>query len=295
MSTDTSVLPVVIGVDGSAGSHQALAWGLRYAARRGAPVRLVHALDPAFSDVMIGGGSLPTLTREREVTATRLLHEQLQQARSIARDLSIQTELASNSAKAALIAESERAEIVVVGSHGVSALSTLLAGSTTMNVATYAHCPVVAVPTQITSGVGIVVGVDGTALSDAALEWAFREAAESGTSLTAVLAWTDPLAPHVMAAGFPLRDETAELLVRARDVLRAALDTLSATYPGVVVHSRVVHDHPVRALTGAAAEAQLLVVGCRGRGSMTSLLLGSVSHGVLHLATCAVAVVPRHE
>jgi nucleotide-binding universal stress UspA family protein len=56
----------------------------------------------------------------------------------------------------------------------------------------------------------------------------------------------------------------------------------------------VVHGHPVRALADASSGAELLVVGCHGRGAVRSILLGSVSHGVLHLATSPVAVVRGH-
>ena len=66
-------------------------------------------------------------------------------------------------------------------------------------------------------------------------------------------------------------------------------------YPDVEVSRRLVHEHPVRALAAAAKDARLLVVGCRGRGALRTMLLGSVSHGVLHLATCPVAVVHDHN
>jgi nucleotide-binding universal stress UspA family protein len=60
------------------------------------------------------------------------------------------------------------------------------------------------------------------------------------------------------------------------------------------VHRRGVHGHPVRALVESGARCRLLVVGCRGHGTMRSILLGSVSHGVLHLATSPVSVVREH-
>lgn len=290
----TNSRPVVIGVDGSTGSENAVRWGLDLAQRHHAPVRLVHAYDPAVNDMRIGGGFDPgVLTRMYDVAHDQLAAV-LTAAASSHPGSAITTRLVDDSAAAALIDESHEADTVVIGTHGVSAFSTLVAGSTTMNVATHARCPVIAVPsgaTQAFGGIGVVVGVDGSEISEAAIGFAFREAAMTDVPLTAVLAWTDPLTSSVTAAAFPVHDDPARRVRMAHEDLAAWVGPWSQKYPDVVVHRRVVHQHPVRALTSVSDGAQLLVVGCRGRGAVRSMLLGSVSHGVLHLATCPVAVV----
>jgi len=77
--------------------------------------------------------------------------------------------------------------------------------------------------------------------------------------------------------------------------LAESLAGWSGKYPDVTVTRRVVHAHPVTALVDSAAGAQMVVVGSRGHGAVRSLLLGSVSHGLLHLAQCPVAVVRHHN
>jgi nucleotide-binding universal stress UspA family protein len=289
--------PVVIGVDGSQGSVNALRWGTSLAERHDAPVRLVHAYDPAVHDMRIGGGYDAGVLTEVFDTA----RDQLEAAAVVTAEahpgLTVTTRLVDDSAAAALIDESHEAEAVVLGTHGVSAFSTLVAGSTTMNVATHARCPVVAVPSGVEhafGGRGVVVGVDGSELSDTAIGYAFREAAETGDSLTAVLAWMDALTPNVVGAAFPTHDDPTRRMREAHEQLLAWVEPWAEKYPDVVLHRRVVHEHPVRALASASDGAQLLVVGCRGRGAVRSMLLGSVSHGVLHLADCPVAVVHDH-
>ena len=288
---------VVIGVDGSAGSQNAVRWGLDLAERRGDSVRLLHAYDPAFGDPRIGGGyDAGTLTEMYDAAV-----DQLEAARALASDshpgLVITTGLVDDSPAAALIDESTDADVVVMGAHGVSAFSTLVAGSTTMNVATYALCPVVAVPSgpaQAFGGHGVVVGVDGSEPSHHALDFAFREAAETDSALIAVLAWMDPVTPAVAAAAFPTHEDPTRWLRQANRELLTWVEPWAHKYPDVRLHRRVVHEHPVRALTSAADGAQLLVVGCRGQRAVGSMLLGSVSHGVLHLASCPVSVVHHH-
>ena len=294
--TGTGSRPVVIGIDGSEGSRQALVWGLGLAQRRDAPVLLLRAVDPSLSHV-IGGDYSPAGRPDLLAAGQELLEKEQVTAQEGCPGLKITTLLVEEPAATALVHESKGAEAVVVGSHGVSAFSTLLAGSTTMNVATHAHCPVVALPSTPpdVGATGIVVGVDGTGLSDHAVDWAFREAADTGESLTAVLAWMDPVVPGVIAAAFPVHDDPVDALRRPHEILRAWLEPLTGTYPDVLVHRRVVREHPVHALTSTAATARLLVVGCRGRGPARSMMLGSVSHGVLHLAACPVAVIPHHD
>jgi nucleotide-binding universal stress UspA family protein len=289
--------PVVIGVDGSTGSDNALQWGAQLAERHDAPIRLVHAYDPSIHDMRIGGGYDAGLLTE-VYDADR---DQLEAAALLTAEahpgLTVTTRLVDDSAAAALIDESHEAETVVMGTHGISAFSTLVAGSTAMNVATHARCPVVTVPSgvdQAFGGRGVVVGVDGSQLSDGAIGFAFREAAGTGASLTAVLAWMDALTADVVRAALPTHDDPAHRMRAAHEQLLTWVEPWAEKYPDVLGHRRVVHEHPVRALASASDGAQLLVVGCRGRGAVRSMLLGSVSHGVLHLATCPVAVVHDH-
>lgn len=287
---------IVIGVDGSPGSRNAVRWGLARAARRHAPVRLIRAFDPSPHDIRVGGAEIGVLGDSYDHVRDQL-DATYEAARIVHPDLQITPELIDDSASGALIEASREAGTVVIGAHGVRGFSNLVAGSTTMNVATHAHCTVVALPndeSQAFTGTGIVVGVDGSEISETAIAHAFREAADTGQQLTAVHAWTDPLTPTALGTTIPAL-YNPEAYSRDQDILLAeSLAGWAEKYPDVTVTRRVVHDQPVQALAKTAHDAQLLVVGCRGRGRLSAMLLGSVSHGVLHLADCPVAVVHDH-
>jgi nucleotide-binding universal stress UspA family protein len=277
---------IVIGIDGSPGGTSALEWGLALAERRRAPVRLVHAVSPSMSDLRIGGGDVG-VAGDALSAARDLLEQELEQAKSRHPALSISGKLVNDSAPSALIEESRDAAMIVVGAHGARGFSNLVAGSTTMNVASHAHCTAVTVPTDMTNTAqqrGIVVGVDGSSVTQAAIAFALREASATGQALTAVHAWVDPVTMS------PMTQDTAGYSSARAQALSEMLAPWMEKYPDVVVELKVVREHPVHALAAAAEGAQLLVVGCRGRGAVRSMMLGSVSHGVLHLATCPVAV-----
>ena len=289
---------IVIGVDGSPGSRNAVRWGLALAERRHVAARLVRAFDPSMHDLRIGGASEIGVLGDSFDAVQAQLHATYEAARNLHPHLTIVPELVDDSASSALIAASREADTVVMGAHGVRGFSNLVAGSTTMNVSTRAHCTVVSLPTDEVhafDGSGIVVGVDGSEISENAIAYAFREAAETRQHLVAVHAWTDPLTPTALGTAMPALYDPA-VYSRDQDILLAeSLAGWAEKYPDVAVHRRVKHEHPVHALAGAADNARLLVVGCRGRGALRSMLLGSVSHGVLHLATCPVAVVHDHD
>jgi nucleotide-binding universal stress UspA family protein len=132
----------------------------------------------------------------------------------------------------------------------------------------------------------IVVGVDGSPSSLAALDWAARQGELTGSSLELVMAWEWPTsygAPFVFTTEWnPAAD--------AAKVLDGAVATLRAAHPGLAIDSTVVEGHPAVALVGASEVAQLLVVGCRGHGEFAGMLLGSVSEHCVTNAHCPVLV-----
>jgi nucleotide-binding universal stress UspA family protein len=146
----------------------------------------------------------------------------------------------------------------------------------------------------------IVVGVDGSPGGLEALRWALMEASLRGAALRVVHAWMVPLIdalPEPWAIGSrplgPSDDEVHEHLeAAARSVLDASLAEASSMAPGLEIHGELVEARPAAALLAAAEDADLLVVGSRGRGGFAALLLGSVSAQCVHHAPCPVVVVP---
>jgi nucleotide-binding universal stress UspA family protein len=187
-----------------------------------------------------------------------------------------------------LIRESAHSDLLVLGHRGRGGLSGLLLGSVAIKVAAHAICPVI-----ITRGVApvtgdVLVGVDGSAADDAPLGFAFHEASLRGADLRAVHAWQRA---HLSTPELLLRyDPGTEDAAHAQMLMDAVL-TWSRKYPTVTMHRDLTTDRPADAIVGASAKAQLVVLGARGRAHLPGRRLGSVSHAVLHHATCPVAVV----
>lgn len=287
---------VVVGYDGSVGSDIALEWALDLAARHRVPVRIVHAFEPTMYDTGLGSGYAAGDVGDLRSSAAAQLTRAEDRARRTHPDLDVTAAMEDGIPEHILVEQSRTADTVVLGSRGASGFSTLVAGSTTMYVTSHAECTVVAVPatTQSAGARGVVVGADGSELSDAAIAYAFQQASELHSPLTAVHAWLEPVTGAVMGSALPLTHDPVVYTKDQEILLAESLAGWSEKYPDVEVRRRVVHGHPVRALVEAAAGTELLVVGCRGRGAVRSILLGSVSHGVLHLATTPVAVVHGH-
>ena len=135
----------------------------------------------------------------------------------------------------------------------------------------------------------IVVGVDGSASSTAALAWAVKQAALTGALVDAVIAWEVP-ANYSFLVQVPVDINYAEI---AAQVAADAIAEVSGPGEPVKIRSTATEGSPARVLVDASKGAELLVVGSRGHGGFAEALLGSVSQHCVHHATCPVVVI-RH-
>jgi nucleotide-binding universal stress UspA family protein len=137
----------------------------------------------------------------------------------------------------------------------------------------------------------IVVGVDGSDEAITALEWALDEGRLRGAEVEVIHAFY--LFPDL--SELAALSEQPDMVAQAEELLRKAVEPALATRPGVKVTTRAVQGPPARTLLDAAAGADLLVVGSRGRGGFAGLMLGSVSQQCVHHAPCPVVVVPSSQ
>jgi nucleotide-binding universal stress UspA family protein len=285
--------PVVVGVDGSAVSLTAVEVAAHEADLRGVGLRVVHAfggpaalVPPGAPPWNLAGAGLRELVDGTMTEAER-------RARRIAPAVEVTRETVVGEPLMVLEIESRTASLVVVGSRGLGRFSGLLLGSTAVHLAAHGRCPVMVVRGRTDPAGPVLLAVDGSPAAEPAIEFAFAEASLRGADLLALHAWNtrteraydgpaDP--PFVTYDEDRLRDEEDRLLAEA-------LSGWRSKYPDVAVHRRLVRARTRAALIEASGEAQLVVVGARGRGGFAGLLLGSVSQAVLHHARCPVTVV----
>jgi len=206
-------------------------------------------------------------------------------------EIEIDTHLCTGPPSEELIKRSESAVMVVVGAGRHNVVERALRGSVSTAVVAHAHAPVVVVQdlpyVSVTDISGpIVVGVDGSEHSQRAIATAFEEASLHGVELIAAHVWSD-IEVHA-----PFRDDVGwgEIENRERAVLSESLAGYAEQFPDVRVRSVVAMDRPARHLREYAVEAQLLVVGRRGRGGFASMLLGSTSRTLLRTVSCPLMV-----
>jgi nucleotide-binding universal stress UspA family protein len=279
---------IVVGIDGSEPGRRALRWALAEARLHGAALHVVHGWhtpqifipDAYRSEVVEGRGM-------REA-ALDLIDRELDAVGADAdTGVVIERSAVHHYAARALIEASETAALVVVGRHGEAGFPAEAIAPKAVQVAHHAACPVAVVPdTWSGDGRGIVVGIDGSEQSLAALQWAADEAQKREASLTAVMAWglLDQHHAQPDAAYDPHYDCHAALADLTTFVERALGRTA-----GVAL--QVTNDLPARGLIDTSRDAELLVVGARGLGGFRGLLLGSVSHRCLAHSWCPTIVV----
>ena len=137
----------------------------------------------------------------------------------------------------------------------------------------------------------IVVGVDGSPSSVAALRWAISEAELTGDTVEAVMAWQYPTSAGGFGWAPVIMDETLNLEAFAEKTLTQVIDGATQPQTDVTIERRVVEGCPPSVLVDASTDADLLVVGSRGHGTFADALIGSVSQNCAHHAKCPVVIV----
>ncbi|WP_222106077.1 universal stress protein [Catellatospora sichuanensis] len=280
---------IVVGVDGSEPSQRAVLWAADEAAWRGCALKVVLAVAEQR------GGSAH-LTADLTPQATQITDRARELAHTSHPDLDVGGAPVVGHPAKVLVDESEGADLVVVGSRGHGGFHDMLLGSTSLHAAMHAHCPVAVV--RRPSGAGhdrapVVVGVDGSASSQAAAELAAYEADLRGAPLTVLHAW--PSGADEALGPWALVGQTGVLDAEPAGVAEEAAAAVRAVYVQAEVTARTVRRRPAGALLAESKRACLVVVGCRGHGGFAGLLLGSVSQALVHHAGCPVLVNHRHD
>ncbi|TCN31170.1 nucleotide-binding universal stress UspA family protein [Kribbella orskensis] len=284
--------PVVVGYDGSPASQTALQWATTEAARLHAPLRIVEAFEVVFTRPSPGKVIPLAALRTARESGLNVLADGIRLRHP---DLTVQTLPVESGAAEALVEETERAELLVLGSRGLGGWTGLMIGSVAVQVTTHAHCPVVVIPPDLRPRAHevptVVVGVDGSKASAKAIEFAFDQAEALQAQVVAVHAWTSPVRTYEEDGHSILQFDGEHVQGSSRLLVAESVAGAASDHPDVHWETRLVNGPAARAILRTAESADLVVVGSRGRGGFTGLLLGSVSQGVLHHAHCPTAIV----
>lgn len=285
---------VVVGYDGSDTAKVAARWAADEAVAQRRGLTLAHAVLPPVSGAGFGATIPPPLDLVDNLQE-RAKVELLREADALpGTDIEVCVEIGSPSGL--LLDASESAHLLVLGSRGHGGFRGLLLGSVGSQVAAHAACPTVIFrDARVPETHHLVVGIDGSPNSEAALAFGFDMASRHRWDLIAVHAWDVPAFDLIVG---PSGRVPVPLTDVADDEVRLAAEVLAgfrAEYPDVRVHERLVRAAPADALLTEGKDAAMIVVGTRGRGPTAAAVLGSVSNAVLHKAHVPIAVIPYEE
>lgn len=273
---------IVIGVSGSEHAHPALHWGVEFAVARHLRIELAHVVDTTW-----GVEAAPELVASAITTAERKIKEEADRVSSIHPTSAVHGVVLVGSPERELVDYAREADLLVVGSHALERFGDQIFSRRAARVAERAECSVAVIPSDHSTGSGVVVGVDGSEVSMKALRFGGDEADRHNEPLTAVHAWTPPWPwdsdPAVVWPEGPSPED--EL------VLSESVAGLAADYPDLAVTRSLPTARPADALYAASIGARLLAVGSHGRNAVERIWFGSVSAEVLLMMPCPVVVV----
>lgn len=276
---------VVVRVDGTRITNAAVVWAARAAAARSEPLTLCLVLPPDRLQHLSNASDLAAATRKH---GEYILARARAKAEAAAPGVRTRLRLATGQPAAEMLRLAETADLVVVGSLGPGWADRLVIAATATQVAKHATCTVVVTRlNRYRADDPVLVGVDDSDGAQAALKFAFDTAARENRELHALHVFAVP-APF---PGLPRGSGMTRLARRAAtECLDQALAPWITKYPDVLVRREVRRGAASRVLVTASSQASLVVVGSRGHGGFAQLLLGSVGHYLLSLASCPVAI-----
>ncbi|WP_454117506.1 universal stress protein [Microbacterium lacticum] len=277
---------ITVGVTGAPVAERAIRWAVARAASRRQRLELVGVVGGALGAV--GEDAVV----EDALAATRdLLEAHAESVRAAAPEVPVSVRAEAGDPVRLLIEASTRSALLVIGSDYRGPGDGPDRGAHGVRIAAGASCPVVVVPDFDTEErSGVVVGIDGSAVSEHALRFAAAEADRLGEPLVAVSVWTPLSAPRNSLAVYP-ELYLENMQAATEEVLALALAGIASDYPDLVVERRVERGYPSQVLNGIAKDARLAVVGTHGRGALARFLLGSISQEVLERLATVTAVV----
>ncbi|MGW1886010.1 universal stress protein [Streptomyces sp. NPDC001970] len=283
--------PIAVGVDGSEEGLAAVDWAADEAALRGTGLRLVNATRWAEHQLQ----AVKVSHDDRAGEAESVLAAAEKRIRARRPDLAMTAKEIEDAPTNVLLAAASEAELLVMGSHGLGSVGGFIIGSVGQEVIAEAKGPVVLVRPGYraagsgTSGGGnhqkVVLGLDVSEVKDELIEFAFDFAGRHGVPLQIMHTWHLPFFQHHRAA----HDTGTE--AEMASALSGAVRPFRDKFPAVKVSEVSAPGRAAEHLVEAASDARLVIVGRRraAKGSH----VGSVTHAVLHHASCPVAVVPH--
>jgi nucleotide-binding universal stress UspA family protein len=305
---------IVVGVDGSDHGQCALVWAAREALRRRRPLHIVTAYSvPIFAASGLDGGYATVDDSVIREGAEAVVRQALDKVSAY--DLDVTASVENGDASGVLLEMSQTAELLVCGTRGRGGFVGRLLGSVSSALPAHAKCPTVTVPLVCSDRLGettedrrikaeqakaghqrvenvVVVGVDGSEQARVAVLEAAAQAERLGATLRVVCA-----VPQYSGslAWVPAPMDRKALFADIQVTLDAGMAWLRSHFPDLRAESELKDGSPVEVLVEESRHVELVVVGTRGRGGFTGMLLGSTSDGILHHAKGPVMVVPDRE
>jgi nucleotide-binding universal stress UspA family protein len=287
--------PVLAALDGSDADDAVITWAADEAVRTNRPLRLLHVIEPGYQLTPYDSvfGQLPGLSEQLHSAGRAIVVAGADRAADGRPDLPVEHVVEWGPPAAAVVEHSDESAWVVVGAPPRRRLERVVLGSVALAVVAHARCPVAVVPSghPVTPPRRVVVGIDGSPPSARAAELAFATAAPLGGQVTCVVGWSVEVIDGVVVTE-PGTERWQEVENRYGLLVHEVVDPVAGRHPDVDVDVLVRPGGAARAVLDTAAErgADLVVIGTRGRGGFSELLLGSVSRRVVEHADTVVAV-----